>query len=110
MRLTPGLRKFRNVPCEVDGIKFDSKAEARRYNELKLFVRAGDLSNLELQPKFPLIVNGALVCTYVADFSYEQRGYRIIEDVKSTATKTPQYRIKIKLLKALTGIEVREVA
>lgn len=102
--------KFQNIPCEVDGIKFDSRAEGRRYNELKLFVAGGEISNLELQPKFQLEVNGALVCTYVADFSYQQRGYRIVEDVKSKATKTRQYRIKVKLLKALTGIEVREVA
>jgi len=104
------LRKFRNKPCVVDGVRFASQAEARRYNELKLFLAAGDLSKLELQPKFPLVVNGKLVCTYIADFSYEQRGYRIIEDVKSPASKTPQYRIKVKLLKALTGIQVREVA
>jgi len=103
-------RKFRNKPCIVDGIRFASQAEARRYNELKLFQREGSLSNLELQPKFPLVVNGELVCTYIADFSYEQRGYRVVEDVKSKATKTPQYRIKVKLLHALTGITVREVA
>ena len=103
-------RKYRNKPCVVDGVRFASQAEARRYNELKFFLIAGELSKLELQPKFPLVVNGELVCTYIADFSYEQRGYRVVEDVKSKATKTPQYRIKVKLLRALTGIVVREVA
>lgn len=103
-------RKFRNIPCEVDGIKFDSRAEARRYNELKLLVRACEISDLELQPKFPLVVNGELVCIYIADFSYTLRFHRIVEDVKSPASKTPQYRIKVKLLHALTGIAVREVA
>lgn len=106
----PRKRKFQNIPCEIDGIKFDSRAEARRYNELKLLQREGSICKLELQPKFPLAINGQLICTYIADFSYELRGYRFIEDVKSKATKTPQYRIKMKLLKALTGIEVREVA
>jgi hypothetical protein len=108
--ITSRVTKYGNKPTMVDGIPFDSLAEARRYNELKLFVHAGDLSNLELQPKFPLVVNGELVCTYIADFSYEQRGYRVIEDVKSRASKTRAYRIKVKLLKALTGIIVREVA
>jgi len=103
-------RKFRNKPCEVDGIKFDSRAEAKRYNELKLFVHEGSLTDLELQPKFALVVNGEKVCTYIADFSYKIRGMLVVEDVKSKATKTPQYRIKVKLLRALTGIEVREVA
>lgn len=102
--------KFGNIRTEVDGIKFDSRAEARRYNELKLLDRAGEIEHLGLQPKFDLTVNGHLVCRYIADFSYWSRGYRVIEDVKSKATKTPQYRIKVKLLKALTGIEVREVA
>jgi len=104
------MRKYHNKPTVVDGIKFDSKAEARRYNELKLLVRACEISDLQLQPKFPLVVNGELVCTYIADFSYEMRFHRIVEDVKSPASKTPQYRIKVKLLKALTGIEIREVA
>lgn len=103
-------RKFRNIPVEVDGHKFPSKAEARRYGELKVLERANGIANLELQPRFPLIVQGSLVCTYIGDFSYELHGHRIIEDVKSPASKTPQYRIKVKLLKALTGIEVREVA
>jgi len=102
--------KFRNIPTEVDGIKFDSKAEARRYNELKLLERAGEIEHLGLQPKFDLTVNGHLVCRYIADFNYWLRGTRIVEDVKSKVTRTPQYRIKIKLLRALTGIEVREVA
>lgn len=103
-------RKYRNKPVTIDGHKFASRAEARRYNELKLFQFAGQLTNLELQPKFPLVLNGQLVCTYIADFSYRQRGYRIVEDVKSKGTRTPQYRIKVKLLRALMGIEVREVA
>jgi hypothetical protein len=106
-RKTP---KYRNKPTIVDGHKFASRAEARRYNELKLFQLSREISDLELQPKFPLVVNGELVCTYIADFSYEQRGYRVIEDVKSPVTKTPLYRIKAKLLRALTGIVVREVS
>jgi hypothetical protein len=108
--ITSHVTKYGNKPTVVDNIRFDSQAEAKRYNELKLFQHAGQICDLELQPKFPLLVNGELVCTYIGDFRYYSHGYQVIEDVKSKATKTPQYRIKVKLLKALTGIEVREVA
>ena len=47
--------KYRNIKTEVDGIKFDSKREAQRYQELKLLEKGGVISNLELQPKFELL-------------------------------------------------------
>ncbi len=105
-----GRRKFRNVPTEIDGIRFDSKKEAQRYVELKMLERVKEIRNLQMQPRFPLCVNGEKVCEYRADFQYvDSGGKTVVEDVKSAGTKTPQYRIKIKLLRALTGIEVREV-
>lgn len=103
-------RKYRNKIVEVDGHRFDSIAEARRYGELMFLASAGEITELQLQPKFPLVVNGELVCTYVADFSYVTRGYIVVEDVKSGPTRTRAYRIKVKLLKALMGITVTEVA
>lgn len=92
----------------VAGIRFASKAESRRYSELLLLEKAGAVSKLELQPRFPLEVNGTLVCTYVGDFSYDERGARVIEDVKGM--KTPDYRIKRKLLLALQpNLDHREI-
>lgn len=77
---------------------------------MKLLQRAGQINNLTLQPKFPLIVNGVKVCSYLGDFSYFEKDSRVIEDVKSEPTKTPVYRVKIKLLKALNlGLDHREV-
>lgn len=104
-------RKYNNVPTEVDGIKFDSKKEAGRYEDLKLLIRAGEISDLEIQPRFPMVVNGRLVCTYVADFAYRTKdGKRVIEDVKSKATRAnPAYRIKNKLMRAIHKIDVVEV-
>lgn len=104
-------RKYRNEPITVDSILFASRAEARRYNELKLLKLAGEIRDLELQPKYELIINGELVCTYTADFRYRfpHSDAPIVEDCKSKATRTPQYRIKVKLLKALTGITIKEV-
>jgi hypothetical protein len=103
--------KFLNIPTEVDGIRFDSRAEARRFGELRLLMRAGEISGLELQPKFELTVGGLKIADYFADFGYLNRlGVRITEDVKSKATRTPVYRIKKKLVKALYGVEIVEVA
>jgi hypothetical protein len=103
--------KYGSVKTELDGITFDSKAEAKRYAELKILARGGLISDLKLQPKFPLEVNGLVVATYIADFSYRAgtQGL-VIEDVKSEATKTPVYNLKKKLMKALHGIEIVEVS
>lgn len=105
------VRKYRNTPVEVDGVKFDSKAEARRYGELLLLLRAGEIAGLEVQPKFVLTVNGVKVCKYFGDFAYVAvNGARVVEDVKSAATRTnPVYRLKKKLLKACEGIDITEV-
>lgn len=113
--------KYRAVPTTVNGITFASKAEARRYRELLLLGDAGEVRNLELQPRFALSVSGERVCEYVADFRYEQRVIRcglrtatvtdvwlpIVEDVKGI--RTPVYRLKKKLMKACYGIDVQEV-
>jgi hypothetical protein len=102
------VSKYRNKPTEVDNIRFASKKEAARYQELKLCVRAGIIKDLELQVRFPLIAYGALICTYVADFRYTdtKSGKQIVEDVKGTRTR--EYTIKKKLMKALYQIEIRE--
>ncbi len=101
--------KFRAVKTVVDGATFASKAEARRYNELRLMERAGDISRLELQPKFPVHINGVLVCTYIADFAYFTSSQRVVEDVKGV--KTPVYRLKKKLVEAVyPGVTIVEVA
>lgn len=104
------MTKFGAVKTVVDGITFASKKEARRYGELKMFERAGQISHLELQPRFPLRVNGHLVCTYVGDFAYFdlKASKRVIEDSKGF--KTREYITKRKLLLALNpGIDHREV-
>ena len=103
--------KYGAKKTEVDGIVFASKAEAKRYAELKLLERAKLIRDLKVQPRFPLVVNEVLVCTYVADFSYvlPDTEKTVVEDVKSKATITDVYRVKVKLLAALHGITVTEV-
>ena len=101
--------KFLNRKVTVDGLSFDSQKEARRWGELSLLQRAGQISDLSRQVRLPLRVNDQLICTFVPDFTYFENGRQVIEDTKSPITrKHPVYRIKVKLLKALTGAEVRE--
>ena len=92
----------------VDGITFDSGAEAKRYDELKKLERAGEISGLSLQPAFPIAINGNKVAEYRADFAYFRGSDRVIEDVKGV--KTPVYRLKKKLVEALyAGVRIVEV-
>jgi len=105
--------KYGNKKVEIDGYKFDSKAEARRYQELKLLEKAGEITNLELQPKFELVPKTAKrrAVTYTADFAYWENGRDVVEDVKSPATaKDKAYIIKRKLFEYQNPyIDFREV-
>lgn len=103
------MAKYGNKKTVVDGITFASKKEANRYCLLKLMERGGLIRDLELQPPYRLEVNGVLVCKYVADFRYvdAQTGEAVVEDAKGF--KTREYNLKKKLVKAVHGIEIREV-
>jgi len=96
-----GKYNARKTVC--DGIKFDSKKEAERYQELKLMEVSGYIEGLELQPRFTLQpkkkVNGKTIrkIEYVADFKYYSNTEKkwIVEDVKGV--KTQVYKIKKKM-------------
>ena len=110
---TPSARrsKFNAVKTTVDGIMFHSRREAVHYGGLKNLEKAGEITHLELQPVYPLIVNGVLIGRYVGDFRfYRPDGELVLLDVKSEPTKTPSYRLKKKLVAALYGITITEVA
>ena len=102
----------------ADGTVFDSRKEERRYAELKLMERAGEISHLSRQQRVILIPNqldkaGKVIerkAEYVADFLYITKdGKTVVEDVKSPATRTPVYRLKKKLMLYRFGIKVEEV-
>ena len=108
--------KYYAVKTEIDGIKFDSAKESKRYASLKLLERAGVIENLKLQPRFLLqegfTYNGhkERKIEYVADFQYERNGQTIVEDVKSKPTRTEVYKLKRKLfLYKYRDIVFREV-
>ena len=103
--------KYNAVKTTINGITFDSKHEASRYQELLLLQRAGIIKNLELQVPFAIIVNGKKICKYIADFQYVDvsSGKVVTEDAKSPATRTPTYQIKKKLVAAIYGVQIVEV-
>ena len=91
---------------------FDSTKEAKRYRELELLEMAGEISNLELQPRFLLQEsfrkNGKTYrkIEYVADFKYIEKGKTIVEDVKGLQTDV--FKIKHKLFeKKYPDLELR---
>lgn len=106
------MNKYGNKKTEVDGITFDSKKEAARYVVLKAYQRSGLVSGLELQPEFILCPGVVLdgrkqqPIKYRADFRYKIGDLDVIEDCKGF--RTPEYRIKRKLMKHVHGIEVME--
>jgi Protein of unknown function (DUF1064). len=102
--------KYGNLVTVLDGHRFDSRLEARRYQELRLLERAGLVAKLEVHPRFELRIGEILICTYTADFRYFDESRRmIVEDVKSEATRLKEsYRLKRKLMLAIHGIEVTE--
>lgn len=93
--------KYRNKKTQVDMYVFDSVLEARRYKQLALLERAGEIKNLKLQVPFLLQEsfrkNGKTYrkIEYIADFVYEEKGKTIVEDTKGI--KTDVFKIKQKL-------------
>ena len=124
--------KYHSIATFIDGIEFDSRKEARRYQELKLLEKAGKISNLEMQVPFELIPaqyeecdevytkgahkgerkRGACIekaVTYKADFMYIEDGKIVVEDTKSKITKTKDYIIKRKLMLWVHKIRIKEI-
>lgn len=108
-------RKYRNVPTVVDGIRFPSKRQASRYLTLKLREQAGEIVDLVCERPYDLVVNGTKVCRYVADFVYAEvvktrpnaiTYEPVVEDSKGV--RTPVYKLKKKLMRALHGVEILE--
>jgi hypothetical protein len=111
------MSKYHSKRTVVDGIQFASKAEARRYGELKLLDRAGLIQRLKLQPRYVLqeaFIHGGKrirAIEYVGDFEYwdVKRRALICEDVKGM--RTPVYRLKRKMfLRQYPNIQHKEIA
>lgn len=121
------MSKYHAKKTMVDGITFDSKKEALRYQELKLMEEAGLISELAMQVKYLLIpaqrekdivgVRGGVKkgkiiereCAYYADFVYtdNETGETIVEDVKGM--RIEPYITKRKLMLWIYGIRIKEI-
>ena len=102
------MNKYNNQKTEVFGKLFASKREAKRYRELRLLLRAGEILDLECQVVVPCAVNGKHVCNYIADFRYKTRaGAVVYEDAKGFPTDV--YKLKKKLVRVCSSIEIQEV-
>lgn len=107
--------KYKSKKTTIDGITFDSKAEAHRYVELKTLETVGHITHLKLQPEFVLIPrftkNGKTYrkTVYRADFAYfNADGVFVVEDVKGF--KTDVYKLKKKLFEwSYPDYEIKEV-
>lgn len=119
--------KYGNKKAKHDGIVFDSRRERNRYIILSALQRAGDISDLRMQVTYELLpaiyetvekqlktkVKMVQRCAqravhYVADFVYKDKeGNEVVEDVKGLRTK--EYLLKKKMMRALLGIQIKEV-
>jgi hypothetical protein len=94
-------------PTEIDGHLFPSKHEAACYQDLLLRQTAGEIEDLRIQVRFPLEVNGVVVTTYVADFTFREGGRLRVLDAKGMRTEV--YRLKKRLFEALHTLRIEEV-
>jgi hypothetical protein len=102
------MNKYKAIRTTVDGITFDSKGEAKRYQELLLLQRANVISGLQRQVKYVFTHNGIKLGSYVADYVYQEGPKTVVEDFKSPASMTPLYRMKKKLMKAFYAVDIFE--
>ena len=103
---------------------FDSQKEARRYDQLTILLKAGQIRKLKLQEQFTLqesyiTPEGDRIraIRYVADFTYErptkpdQNGtvywLPVVEDAKGVQTR--DYKNKKKLMRERFNITIQEV-
>ena len=79
----------------MDGILFDSKAEAERFGTLKLLERAKQVRGVSVKPEFPLKINGVLIGFFTPDFGYFEGGRQYVDDVKGMITAEASLRMRV---------------
>ena len=92
--------KYKNQFTEVNGVRFHSIREASYYADYRLLLIAGEIHDLVLQPKYPIIINGKKICNVILDFQFrEKTGHLRVIDVKGM--DTPMSKLKRKLVEAV---------
>ena len=106
--------KYRARKVVVDGETFDSQREYKRWQDLKLLERAGDICGLQRQVTYTLAPPVKIkdekrarpALRYTADFVYLDGGIRpVVEDAKGFADTA--FRMRQHLMKSVHGIDVR---
>lgn len=96
------------IACKgAEFIRFDSKAEAKRFATLCLMQKAGAIRNLVRQQVYPVSIKGIHICNYVADFVYHRGGTVVTEDVKGAVTA--EFKLKRKLVEAQYGVKIEVI-
>lgn len=100
--------KYGNKKTTLDGIVFDSKKESVMYANLKLLQKAGEISHLELQPRFVILeahtrADGEKIraLSYVADFKFYDHKHKRWRVLDAKGMKTPLFKLKEKLFNFL---------
>lgn len=96
--------KFKAKPQELDGIKFPSKKEAKRYRELKTLQELGEVLFFLRQVPFHLEAGVKYVCDFLV---FWINGEVTIEDVKGI--KTDMYILKKKMVEATYPVTITEI-
>lgn len=106
-------QKYSNQRMEIDGVTFDSKAEARYWRVLQARLKAREITNLRRQVVYelaPSVVIGGRKrppLRYIADFVWEENGRDVVADVKGAMPDA--YRIKRHLMKSIHDIDILEI-
>lgn len=110
------MNKYNAKKTIVDGIKFDSRKEAKRYIELKEMEKKGLIKGLQLQVPFELIPSFTIMIDgkqkkrrnmkYIADFVYCEDNKKVVEDVKGR--RTDVYKLKKKLFEYTYHMTIKE--
>lgn len=100
--------KYSNVRTVIDGITFDSKAEARHYCVLKAMENSGLIKMFTRQVRFIIATVGKRTRSYIADFVITLNDNTVeVHDVKGF--KTPVYQLKKFLMEEKHGIKIIEI-
>src|SRR5438105_1513924 len=94
--------KYRNKKTDNGRGIFDSKFESEYEQQCFLRLKAGEIKDYAVQVRFPLDVNGAHICFYIADFviRHNDDTYEIVD---TKGFQTQSFRLKWKLLRAIFG-------
>ena len=96
--------KFKAKPTTIDEIKFSSQKEAKRYNDLKILQKLGEVLFFLRQVAFPLDGSTKYICDFLVFWA---NGEVTVEDVKGM--KTPMYILKKKQVENKYPFEIKEI-